>query len=70
MAPDLRASAVPLDSAAFGEVVRAGARVNRGMPPFAALADEDLDALRHYIRAVAHRDAGVARPLGGTAATP
>ncbi len=70
MAPDLRASAVPLDSAVFAEVVRAGARVNRGMPPFAALADEDLDALRHYIRAVAHRDAGVARPLGGTAATP
>jgi mono/diheme cytochrome c family protein len=31
--------------------------VNRGMPPFAALTDEELDAMRHYIRYVAHRDA-------------
>jgi quinohemoprotein ethanol dehydrogenase len=49
---------VPLDFAAFAEVVREGARVNRAMPPFAALEDEELEALRHYIRAVAHRDAG------------
>lgn len=61
MAPDLRASAVPLDSAVFAEVVRAGARVNRGMPPFADLTDAELEALRHYIRAAAHRDAGVTR---------
>jgi quinohemoprotein ethanol dehydrogenase len=58
MAPDLRASAVPLDFTAFAEVVREGARVNRAMPAFAALEDEELEALRHYIRAVAHRDAG------------
>lgn len=61
MAPDLRASQVPLDAAAFSQVVRDGARVSRGMPPFAALTDEELDGLRHYIRAVAHRDAGVER---------
>ncbi|MGE0441560.1 MAG: PQQ-dependent dehydrogenase, methanol/ethanol family [Gemmatimonadales bacterium] len=61
MAPDLRASPVPLDAAAFGDVVRAGARVSRGMPPFAALTDEELTALRHYIRAAAHRDAGASR---------
>jgi quinohemoprotein ethanol dehydrogenase len=59
MAPDLRASGVPLGSTAFAEVVREGASVNRGMPPFAALDDGELEALRHYIRAVAHRDAGV-----------
>ena len=58
MAPDLRASGVPADFAAFADVVREGARVNRAMPPFAALEDAELEAIRHYIRAVAHRDAG------------
>jgi len=58
MAPDLRASPVPLDSAAFAAVVREGSRVRRGMPPFAALSNEELKAIRHYIRYVAHRDAG------------
>jgi len=57
MAPDLRASGVPLDFSAFADVVREGARVNRAMPAFAALEDEELEAIRHYIRAVAHRDA-------------
>jgi len=57
MAPDLRASAVPLDFNAFAEVVREGSRTGRAMPPFAALDDQALEALRHYIRAVAHRDA-------------
>lgn len=42
-----------------------GARVSRGMPAFAGLADQDLAALRHYIRAVAHRDAGEPSPRGG-----
>ncbi|MGE0440230.1 MAG: cytochrome c [Gemmatimonadales bacterium] len=55
MAPDLRASTVPLDAARFADVVRAGARVSRAMPPFAALSDADLVALRHYLRAAAHR---------------
>ena len=59
MAPDLRASAVPLDDMAFADVVREGSRVHRGMPPFAALSDEDLTAMQHYIRAIAHHDAGV-----------
>ena len=59
MAPDLRASAVPLDAGAFAEVVREGSRFNRAMPPFAALADEELEAVRHYLRYVAHRDAGL-----------
>ena len=59
MAPDLRASGMPLDSAAFARVVRDGDRVNRGMPAFASLEDNELEAMRHYIRAIAHRDAGV-----------
>ena len=58
MAPDLRASALPLDSAGFAAVVRDGSRLSRGMPPFAAMSDQDLTAIRHYLRRVAHRDAG------------
>lgn len=58
MAPDLRASAVPLSEAAFAEVVRSGSRVDRGMPPFAELSDGELEAMRHYIRAVAHAGLG------------
>jgi quinohemoprotein ethanol dehydrogenase len=49
-APDLRASAVPLDPAAFAAAVRGGNEV-RGMPKFAELADGELTALRHYFRA-------------------
>lgn len=54
MAPDLRASGVPLDAGLFTDVVRDGARVNRAMPAFAALNDEELAAIRHYVRAVAN----------------
>jgi quinohemoprotein ethanol dehydrogenase len=50
MAPDLRASAVPLDQNAFASVVRNGARTHRAMPAFVQLTDDELTALRHYIR--------------------
>ena len=59
MAPDLRASGVALEADLFADVVREGSLFNRAMPAFAALTDEELDAIRHYIRAVAHRDAGL-----------
>ncbi len=49
-APDLRASAVPMNPPAFAAAVRGGNEV-RGMPKFAELSDQDLDALRHYLRA-------------------
>jgi quinohemoprotein ethanol dehydrogenase len=49
-APDLRASPIPLDGAAFAAVVRNGSLESRGMPKFAELTDRELDALRHYIR--------------------
>jgi quinohemoprotein ethanol dehydrogenase len=61
MAPDLRASAMSLDLIAFAAAVRDGALVHRAMPPFAAFEDEDLNAMLHYIRAVAHRDAARAQ---------
>jgi quinohemoprotein ethanol dehydrogenase len=49
MAPDLRASGVVLSVNAFAEVVR-GSRVAKGMPRYDGLTDEQLLALRHYIR--------------------
>jgi quinohemoprotein ethanol dehydrogenase len=55
LAPDLRASAVPLSRETFAEVVRGGALRPNGMPSFKWLSDVDLDALRHYIRYRASR---------------
>ena len=49
--PDLRRSAVPLDSAAFAQVVRVGELVARGMPAFPEYDDAKLEAVRHYLRA-------------------
>lgn len=50
MAPDLRASKIPVDKMAFTNVVRDGAKVSMGMPSFPDLTDDQLDALMHYIR--------------------
>jgi len=50
MAPDLRASALMLNSGSFTSVVRAGELSGRGMPAFPDITDEELEALQHYIR--------------------
>lgn len=50
MAPDLRASPIVLNDAAFAAVVRGGAAVSRGMPGNPLMKDEQLKALQHYIR--------------------
>lgn len=55
-APDLRASAVPMNPPAFAAAVRGGNEA-RGMPRFAELSDRQLDALRHYLRARARHAA-------------
>jgi quinohemoprotein ethanol dehydrogenase len=55
-APDLRASAVPMNPVAFAAAVRNGMET-RGMPRFEELKDSDLDALRHYLRARARATA-------------
>ncbi|MEX0323117.1 MAG: PQQ-dependent dehydrogenase, methanol/ethanol family [Puniceicoccaceae bacterium] len=57
MAPDLRASPMPLSDVTFRSIVRDGGSNVRGMPSYPELSDEELDALRHFIRMVAHRDA-------------
>jgi quinohemoprotein ethanol dehydrogenase len=55
-APDLRASPIPLSFDAFNSVVRQGSLAQRGMPPFADLTTDDLDAIRHYLRQRARQD--------------
>ena len=50
MAPDLRASEISLDKAAFEMVVRDGAFNFNGMPSFPDITDEQLEGLMHYIR--------------------
>ena len=50
MAPDLRASAVALDNAAFASVVRDGSKINMGMPSYPDISDQELEALQHFIR--------------------
>jgi quinohemoprotein ethanol dehydrogenase len=63
-APDLRASTIPLNAAAFSLFVRTGSEA-KGMPKFTELNDHELDALRNYIRyraRLATRPNGVAPP--------
>ena len=50
IAPDLRASPVPLSAEAFAHIVREGSLVTRGMPRFAEFSDQELDSLRHFFR--------------------
>jgi len=61
MAPDLRASALLLSEMApfLRTVVRDGERLSRGMPGYPDMTDQELEAMRHYIRREAHAAAGV-----------
>jgi len=58
MAPDLRASVIPLDFNTFASVVRDGAKADLGMPGRADMTDGELEALRHYIRKSAREFSG------------
>ncbi len=60
-APDLRASAIPMNPASFAALVRGGVEA-RGMPKYPEISDRDLDALRHFLRARARVPAATARP--------
>lgn len=55
MAPDLRASPIPLHLDSFRAVVKEGLRVGMGMPAYPNYSDEQLEALMHYIRQMANR---------------
>lgn len=50
LAPDLRASPYLQDANAFNEIVRNGALVANGMPRYEELTDEEMAAVRQYIR--------------------
>jgi len=50
MAPDLRASVIPLEFSSFKDIVKDGSRNALGMPAFPDMTDEQLEALQHYIR--------------------
>jgi len=50
MAPDVRASPVPLSKDAFRAIVHDGTLQQQGMPKFDKLTDEELEGLQHYIR--------------------
>jgi quinohemoprotein ethanol dehydrogenase len=58
MAPDLRASPILASGDAFAEVVRNGALQKNGMPVFEHLLDEQLLAIRHYVRREAENAMG------------
>lgn len=50
MAPDLRASPIPLNLDLFRQVVKNGTKLDMGMPSYADMTDEQLLGLMHYIR--------------------
>lgn len=52
-APDLRMSTIVPDAQAFRSVVAEGALVSNGMPRFDNFSDEELNAIRFYIRSKA-----------------
>jgi quinohemoprotein ethanol dehydrogenase len=54
-APDLRTSAALLDAPMLRSIVREGALAANGMPRFEELDDQELEALRHYLRQEAAR---------------
>jgi quinohemoprotein ethanol dehydrogenase len=60
-APDLRASAIPMNPANFAALVRGGVEA-RGMPRYPEISERDLDALRHFFRARARAGGGAPNP--------
>jgi len=50
MAPDLRASPIAMAKEVFASVVRDGAKNKMGMPSYPDITDDELEALRHFIR--------------------
>jgi quinohemoprotein ethanol dehydrogenase len=53
-APDLRASAICLNKDAFTSVVKEGSKVDRGMPQYKDLTEEEITGLMHFVRYLAN----------------
>jgi quinohemoprotein ethanol dehydrogenase len=61
MAPDLRASPIPLQFESFREVVKNGSKLDMGMPVYADMTDDELLSIVHFIRKAARQS----KPAGG-----
>ena len=56
-APDLRESALAMDPKAFHDIVKGGALIERGMPRYDFLSDEQVTELYNYVRQQARKAA-------------
>jgi quinohemoprotein ethanol dehydrogenase len=59
--PDLRESGIALDLASFRELLKTGALMERGMPRFEYLTDDQTRAIHAYIRSKARESLGLRR---------
>lgn len=62
-APDLRAAASTADSGVFRSIVRDGILVPRGMPKYPEFSDDQVEALRQYLRFRAQEDFALGRAV-------
>jgi quinohemoprotein ethanol dehydrogenase len=60
--PDLRESGIALDLASFRELLKSGALMERGMPRFEYLTDDQTRQIHAYIRAKARESLGLRKP--------
>lgn len=68
--PDLRESGIALPLESFGELLKTGALLQRGMPKFAHLSDSQIRQLHSYIRARAREALGKRKPSADPAPSP
>lgn len=64
--PDLRESAMALNVDAFGALLKSGALIERGMPRFEMLTDDEIRQLHAYIRSRARVALGKRKDDGAT----
>jgi quinohemoprotein ethanol dehydrogenase len=57
--PDLRESAIALDLASFTQLLKSGALMDKGMPKFDKLPDDQIRQIHAYIRARAREELGL-----------
>ena len=60
--PDLRESAIALDLTSLGTLLKSGALMDKGMPGFEMLTDEQIRQIHAYIRARAREVLGTRKP--------
>ena len=65
--PDLRESGIALQLDTLSELLKSGALLERGMPRFEMLSDDEIRQLHAYIRARAREALGTRKPDKGPA---